>query len=64
VRWWPFRRRNGRVTAAQREEAADRALRAAQRLTPRVQRYAAGHMADLPAEEFAERVAQAFRRAT
>lgn len=58
MRWWPRRRRNGDARAAAEQEAK---LRAAQRMTP-VYEKLAPLVADLSDEEFAERVAKAFRR--
>lgn len=57
-RWW---RRNGREAERARAEAEAR-LRAARRLTPVVEGLA-DQLANLPPDEFAELVAQAFRRA-
>lgn len=58
MRWWPRRRRNGDAQAAAEQEAK---LRAAQRMGP-VYEALAPLVAELPDEEFAERVARAFRR--
>lgn len=56
-RWWR-RQPNGAAKAAAEAEAK---LRNVQRLTPMYERMAE-RMAELPDDEFAERVAQAFRR--
>lgn len=56
-RWWR-RTPNGAAKAAAEAEAR---LRATQRLTP-VYEQMARHLADLPDDEFAARVSQAFRR--
>lgn len=59
MRW--FRRRNGgREAAREREERAQRAYEAAKRRTPQVRREAE-RIAELTAEEFAQRVARAYR---
>lgn len=63
---WPFRRRrrstpqptNGAARAAAESTAKKRA---AERMTPAVEVYAR-HLAELPAEDFADRVARAFGR--
>lgn len=56
---WPWRRdRNG---AAEARANAEAKLRATKRMTPVVKKLA-DRVADLPPEEFADRVAQAFRR--
>ena len=57
---WRFWRRNGRATAQQAADEAEARLRAAKRMTRHVQKMAPA-VAGLPAEEFAERVARAFR---
>lgn len=55
-RWrWPWHR-NGHETQQIRDEA-ERRLAAAQKMTPRVRRLAEA----LPQDEFAERIARAFR---
>ena len=60
MRWprWLTRHING--TAAERK-AAEEKLAAAQKMTPIVER-AARRVAKLPPDEFADRVAEAFRR--
>lgn len=58
MRWLWWRDRNG---AAKARAEAEAKLRATQRLTP-VYEQMARHMADLPDDEFAARVSQAFRR--
>lgn len=61
MKWsWPFRRRNGRQAARELELKADAKLRAAQRMTRHVQQMAPA-IASLPPEEFARRVARAYR---
>lgn len=61
--WWRRKEENGhesRAASVARAEAEAK-LRATQRMTPAVERMA-DRLADLPDEEFAERVARAFRR--
>lgn len=58
---WPWRRRTDGSDAAQARAEAERALRMVQRRTRHVEEMAA-RVADLPADEFTERVARAFRR--
>jgi hypothetical protein len=58
MRWpWSHHRSNG---AARARAEAEARLRASERLTPVYERMAP-HLARLPAEEFAERIARAFR---
>lgn len=57
---WRFWRRDGRAAAQQRELEANARLRAAQRMTRHVENMAPA-IANLPPDEFAERVARAFR---
>jgi hypothetical protein len=58
MRWrWRRRPTNG---AAKAKAEAEARLRATQRLTPAVEQMAR-HLADLPDDEFADRVARAFR---
>lgn len=61
MKWrWPWQRRNG--TEAKRARAhAEARLRAAKRATPIVEQ-AADRMGDMPADEFAQLVAEAFGR--
>lgn len=56
---WPWRRRA--TGAAKARAEAEARLRATERLTPIYEQWAR-HLAELPDEEFAERVARAFRR--
>lgn len=58
MRWWPKHRSNG---DAQRRAEQEHLLRAAKRMTPIYERLA-DHLAELPAEELAERLRMAFTR--
>lgn len=58
MKWWGWWRiRNGK---AERAAQAEENLRRAQRMTPRIE--ALADAITLPPEEFAERMARAFRR--
>lgn len=57
MKWW---RRNGQDAKHTREKA-EREKQRTQRMTPLIEQWAE-HLADLPPEEFADRVRQAFRR--
>lgn len=59
MRWPRWLRRDGKVAKAKAEQAQAK-LREVKRLTPVYERIAQG--VELPPEEFAARVAQAFRR--
>ena len=66
MRWprWLTRRRNGHAEEVREiREAAEKKLAATQHMTPIVERMAP-RVAKLPPDEFAERVAKAFRRRT
>lgn len=56
MRWWPRRGPNGDAHKRAEQEAL---LSTAEKLTPLIERFA-DHVADLPAEEFASRVRDAF----
>ena len=58
---WPWRRRRPNGEAAKAKAEALARLRFTQAMTPAYERMA-DHIADLTDEEFAERVARAFRR--
>lgn len=59
---WPWRKRRNGTDAARARSEAEAKLRATRRATPHVER-AADRLAAMPADEFAERLAAAFRRA-
>jgi hypothetical protein len=56
---WPWRRRNGSARKARADAEAQ--LRAAKQATPLVERLA-DRMSEMPADEFAHLVAEAFGR--
>lgn len=61
MRWWPWRRQHQAPTNGDAAKAeAEATLRVAKRTTQHVQKMAPA-MANLPPEEFAQRVARAFR---